>query len=1103
MKIERLCLSVTIGLSLMLALVWLLGSLMTAPLLAQSGTGVIRASTNGVDTPGCGSIAAPCQSVQYAVNQAVPGDEVLVATGTYTDPAGTVIALNKTVVVQGGWSSDFSVQDPALYPTTLDARRMGSVISITGQAGAPISPTIDGFIITQGDASSQAVKGGGLYSIYANPIVVNNVFTGNIANSVHYFTGDGGGLYLAQSPGVAVIRDNVFISNTAAITGGWGQGGAIYSEYSSALIVGNVISGNSANGFFAITDTSSFGGNGGGIVVYYGMTQTTVISGNQLYNNVASAGQNGTGGGMTLGDGPMLVQDNIVRGNAACVSGYGSGGGIFLSANRSPVTITGNLVQDNVAGMASIYDSRGGGIFLEYLLDPGPVVVHDNTVVSNTASMSGPGVGGGIYLRYGEGNTVIRDNQILSNTGSTASWAIGGGLYVAWSDAVTVAGNLIEGNRATIAPYPAVGGGGGIGTENNSSAILYRDNTIRGNVGALYGWAEAGGVYARNDNVVTFEDNLIEGNVGAFDQTAYGGGLYLERSAVTLRRNTIRNNRASTVDGFGGGLFTWYSGVTMDANTILSNAAAISTTGIGVGWGGGAAFFASIGVSFTNNLVAGNQAVSAGPSQGDGVWIRGSTIGELTVGTLLHNTVANNDGEGIWVGMYATATLTNNLVAGHAVAITNTAPASTSFDVGYTLFWNNGSVPISGSNPIVGDPAFVGGGDYHLNPGSAAIDAGIEAGVTRDIDGDPRPSGSGPDVGADEISLGLAKTAPGTAMSGEPITYTLIVTNTNPFTLTNLVVSDTVPAGAYYVSGGSYPGGDVSWTIPSLAPSGGAAQVSFVVTATATITNSQYRVVTSTEGVSTGFGPPVVTVIGAPPCYALTNVGIAGPLTGTLSNAYAFTATAGPPTATLPITYVWQATAQTPVTSTVYGITDAVQFTWNVTGTQTVTVTAANTCGIAVSDTHAVTVEAEPTVCPGPLTDVGISGPSSGYTGTLYTFTAVISPTDATEPITYTWSPEPISGQGAASAGYQWATPGVYTLTLAAENCGGAVGATHAITIEVESRYIYLPLIMRQYPPIGQTRHDDGALKGERPTPTRSPWRDALPPAPPHRPGLP
>ena len=44
------------------------------------------------------------------------------------------------------------------------------------------------------------------------------------------------------------------------------------------------------------------------------------------------------------------------------------------------------------------------------------------------------------------------------------------------------------------------------------------------------------------------------------------------------------------------------------------------------------------------------------------------------------------------------------------------------------------------------------GSDYHIAPGSAAIDAGVNSGVTSDIDGDTRPQGSGYDIGADEVS---------------------------------------------------------------------------------------------------------------------------------------------------------------------------------------------------------------------------------------------------------------------------------------------------------------------------------------------------------------
>jgi hypothetical protein len=157
---------------------------------------------------------------------------------------------------------------------------------------------------------------------------------------------------------------------------------------------------------------------------------------------------------------------------------------------------------------------------------------------------------------------------------------------------------------------------------------------------------------------------------------------------------------------------------------------------------------------------------------------------------------------------------------------------------------------------------------------------------------------------------------------------------------------------------------------------------------------------------------------------------------------YAFLANVSPaPTTTLPITYVWEATDQTSITNR-GGWDNDVSFTWDDAGTKAITVTAGNAFG---SQVDTVTIEVKELVA---LTGVGIGGPTEGYASQPYTFTAVVTPSNATTPISYAWSPEPDSGQGTALVEYQWDEPGVYTLSLAAENVGGSADDTLVFTIE-------------------------------------------------------
>lgn len=88
----------------------------------------------------------------------------------------------------------------------------------------------------------------------------------------------------------------------------------------------------------------------------------------------------------------------------------------------------------------------------------------------------------------------------------------------------------------------------------------------------------------------------------------------------------------------------------------------------------------------------------------------------------------------------------------------------------------------------------------------------------------------------------IAKTGPAEVAPGEPITYTLTLTNNWSQSLNNLIVEDRLPRRAAYVSGGALnEDGYVRWVIPNL-PKLDTASVYFVVTANESLINSDYRV---------------------------------------------------------------------------------------------------------------------------------------------------------------------------------------------------------------------------------------------------------------------
>jgi len=341
------------------------------------------------------------------------------------------------------------------------------------------------------------------------------------------------------------------------------------------------------------------------------------------------------------------------------------------------------------------------------------------------------GCGGGVFV--GASGATISACRIVGNTADSAvptSWELGmgGGLMGYWAHGLTVRECVIAGN---VASAHSAGRGGGISLVNSNSITIAR-NRIVDNTASLDQWASAwgGGVALESGGTAAVvQDNLFRGNRTKPPGSSQGNAFYTWYAGANVRRNCIESDVGGTAVylGYLEGSFSQNRVVSGDEDTTL---AVVNGRGTGV--------------TLTNNVVVGGAGAA---------WVvRASGYAEepLTL-AMAHNTIVGNGGStGVLVASFATVSAVNTIVARNATGISTGADASVTPD--HTLFWDNADDGIRGTNAIDGYPGFVNApaGDFHIEDGSAAGDAGIATGEASDIDGDPRPSTGGVDVGADE-----------------------------------------------------------------------------------------------------------------------------------------------------------------------------------------------------------------------------------------------------------------------------------------------------------------------------------------------------------------
>lgn len=303
--------------------------------------------------------------------------------------------------------------------------------------------------------------------------------------------------------------------------------------------------------------------------------------------------------------------------------------------------------------------------------------------------------------------------------------------------------------------------------------------------------------------------HIVGGDAGA-SAGGFGGGGYFDKARVILRRSVVSGNVAN----HGGGVFVHRSTADVIGCQIVSNTA--------IEYGGGLVFFISDDTTVVSSTIAGNKAQTGGGvylhrssttminnfyvdnrgnNEAGGLFVTGTDTGGVKRPRLLHTTIARNAGGGVKIESNNEVEMINTIIASHTVGLDVVGMGVASLEA---TLWNGndedwqGDGNISRQDDYHGDPAFVdaAAGDYHIGPGSAARDRGVEVGVFVDFEGDGRPRGGGYDIGADEfpnpLALSLSAT-PAMARPGQPLTYVIHLSNFDSTVLTAAITS-TLPA---------------------------------------------------------------------------------------------------------------------------------------------------------------------------------------------------------------------------------------------------------------------------------------------------------------------
>ncbi len=265
-----------------------------------------------------------------------------------------------------------------------------------------------------------------------------------------------------------------------------------------------------------------------------------------------------------------------------------------------------------------------------------------------------------------------------------------------------------------------------------------------------------GGAVLVNDySALTVKNVAFENNLAA------NGGAIFAQGPLEVTHSIFRNNVAQA----GGGAAYTTGGAVISASLFISNTATGGTI-ISPSLGGGGAIRLNTAPDsprlnwVVNSVFAGNTIAESAVG---GAAIR---ISSAYASHLVHNTIVGGDTLNPQSAIYASgagdtvAYITNTIVTSHTIGIHRGTQVSVTqdFNLFYGVITHVVGQVAGGANTRAGAPSFVDPttDNYRLQTGSSAVDAAASTDIGDDYDGQLRPLGFGPDIGAFEFNPGWA-----------------------------------------------------------------------------------------------------------------------------------------------------------------------------------------------------------------------------------------------------------------------------------------------------------------------------------------------------------